>query len=37
MKLQREPTTPGDILSEGFLKPLGLTQRELADHLGCEV
>jgi addiction module HigA family antidote len=37
MKIQREPTTPGEILSEEFLKPLGLTQRELADHLGCDV
>jgi antitoxin HigA-1 len=27
----REPTHPGDMLLEEFLKPLGLTQRELAD------
>jgi|SRR5579872_4249636 len=26
----REPTHPGDMLLEEFLKPLGLTQRELA-------
>jgi addiction module HigA family antidote len=37
MKMQREPTTPGQILSEEFLKPLGLTPMELADHLGCDV
>jgi len=37
MKIQREPTTPGEILSEEFLKPLGLTQAELAKHLGCDV
>ena len=37
MKIQREPTTPGEILSEEFLKPLGMTQRELADHIGCDV
>ena len=37
MKLQREPTTPGEILSEEFLKPLGMTQTELADHIGCDV
>jgi addiction module HigA family antidote len=37
MKLQREPTTPGEILSEEFLKPLGMTQAELAEHLGCDV
>jgi addiction module HigA family antidote len=34
---KREPTLPGEILREEFLKPLGLTQRQLADHLGCEV
>src|SRR3954471_16001467 len=33
----RRPTTPGEILSEEFLGPLGMTQRQLADHLGCDV
>jgi addiction module HigA family antidote len=33
----RKPTTPGEILREGFLIPLGMTQRRLADHLGCDV
>ena len=37
MKTQREPTTPGEILREEFLKPLGMTQTELADHIGCDV
>jgi addiction module HigA family antidote len=37
MKIQREPTTPGEILSEEFLKPLGMTQQGLADHIGCDV
>jgi antitoxin HigA-1 len=37
MKIQREPTSPGEILSEEFLKPLSLTQAELADHIGCDV
>jgi addiction module HigA family antidote len=37
MRRKREPTSPGEILREEFLKPLGLTQRQLADHLGCEV
>lgn len=37
MLRKREPTLPGEILREEFLKPLGLTQRQLADHLGCEV
>ena len=27
----REPTHPGEMLFEEFLKPLGLSQRELAD------
>ncbi len=37
MNIRREPTTPGEILTEEFLKPLGLTQKKLADHLGCDV
>jgi addiction module HigA family antidote len=37
MKVRREPTTPGEILSEEFLKPMGMTQKELADHIGCDV
>jgi antitoxin HigA-1 len=36
-QMKRKPTTPGEILSEEFLKPMGLTQRELADHLDCDV
>src|SRR5216684_8814675 len=34
---RREPTTPGEILHEEFLLPLGMTQKQLADHLGCDV
>lgn len=34
---ERPPTTPGEILREELLKPLGLTQKQLADHLGCDV
>ena len=37
MKIQRVPTTPGEILREEFLKPLGMTQKKLADHIGCDV
>ena len=37
MKRTREPTTPGEILREEFLLPLGITQKELADHIGCDV
>lgn len=35
--LMREPTSPGEILQEEFLAPLSLTQKQLADHLGCDV
>jgi len=35
--IKREPTTPGEILHEEFLKPLGITQKQLADHIGCDV
>ncbi len=34
---RRKPTTPGEILREEFLIPLGMTQKQLADHLGCDV
>ena len=34
---RREPTSSGEILREEFLAPLGMTQRELAEHLGCDV
>ena len=37
MLRKREPTSPGEILREEFLKPLGLTQRQVADHLDYEV
>jgi addiction module HigA family antidote len=34
--MKRKPTSPGEILNEEFLKPLGITQKELATHLGCD-
>ena len=34
---KRIPTHPGEILSEEFLTPLGLTQVKLAAHLGVPV
>ena len=37
MRIIRKPTTPGEILSEEFLKPMEMTQKQLADHLGCDV
>ncbi len=33
----REPTGPGEILNEEFLKPLHMTQKQLADHLRCDL
>lgn len=36
-EMTRKPTTPGEILHEEFLKPLGMSQKELALHLGCDV
>jgi len=36
-KNTRMRTSPGEILREEFLVPLGMTQRELADHIGCDV
>lgn len=37
MMRRREPTTPGEILREEFLMPLEMTQKNLADHIGCDV
>lgn len=34
---QRKPTLPGEILSEEFLKPLNITQRELAEHIAVDI
>ena len=36
-ELTREPTTPGEVLQEEYLSPLGLTQKQLADHIGCDL
>ncbi len=30
----RPPTLPGEMLLEEFLKPMNLTQKEFASHLG---
>ncbi len=37
MSTPRRPTAPGEILNEEFLVPLEMTQKELADHIGCDV
>ena len=34
--MHRKPTTPGEILIEEFLKPLDMTQKNLADHIDCD-
>lgn len=34
---KRIPTHPGEVLSEEFLKPLGVTLVALAEHLGVPV
>lgn len=37
IQLKRAPTTPGEILDEEYLQPLGMTQKQLADHIGCDI
>ena len=37
MTRRRPPTRPGEILHEEFLLPLGMTQKQIADHVGCDV
>lgn len=32
--INRPPTTPGEMLREEFLEPMGLTQQQLADNIG---
>lgn len=34
---RRRPTSPGEILREEFLDPPGMTQRQLASHLDCDI
>ena len=37
MRRTRKPTTPGEILRDEFLVPLGRTQKQLAEHIGCDL
>lgn len=37
MTRRRQPTSPGEILRQEFLLPLGMTQKQLADHLECDI
>jgi len=34
---RRRPTSPGEILRDEFLGPLKLTQKQVADRIGCDV
>ncbi|MEZ4846855.1 MAG: HigA family addiction module antitoxin [Bdellovibrionota bacterium] len=34
---KRKPTSPGEILKEEFLVPMGITQKKLADHIGVDI
>lgn len=34
---KRKPTSPGEILQAEFLSPLKITQKLLANHLGCDI
>jgi addiction module HigA family antidote len=33
----QNPVPPGEMLNEEFLKPLGLTQKKFADHIGVDI
>lgn len=35
--MRRKPTTPGEILRHEYLTPMRLTQKQLAEHLGCDI
>lgn len=35
--MTRLPTSPGEMLHEEFLVPMGLTQGDLASHIKCDV
>ena len=37
ISIDREPTAPGEILDLEFLQPLSITQKRLANHIGCDV
>lgn len=37
LPIEREPTSPGEILREEFLKPLKITQAQLANKMGVGV
>jgi antitoxin HigA-1 len=36
-RIIKNPVLPGEMLSEEFLKPLRLTQKAFADHIGVDI
>lgn len=34
--MNRKPTSPGEVLIEEYLKPLDMTQKDLADYIDCD-
>jgi addiction module HigA family antidote len=37
LTIKRKPTSSGEILREEFLKELGISQKKLAFHIGCDI
>lgn len=37
IQIKRQPTTPGEILDAEYLQPLNMTQKQLADHIACDI
>jgi|TARA_B110000196_G_scaffold66007_1_gene55763 plasmid maintenance system antidote protein VapI len=37
IRIQRKPTSVGEILKDEFLAPLNMSQKQLADHIVCDV
>jgi len=35
--IKRKPTSPGEILKTEFLSELKISQKQLADHIGCDL
>ena len=36
-EIKRKPTTPGEILKKEFLSELKINQKQLSDHIGCDI
>lgn len=36
-RLIKNPVLPGEMLNEEFLRPLGITQKNFADHIGVDI